>query len=572
MIHLPPIIPPDPPLSDSVVTLRTLGTGDIVPLHSNLADEAIREYLSIPLDQAIEGTARYGLGITHIELAQVNGFIYQRAMAFGAPPDAAGPPPKLVLQILTRVHPGMRARWRTAAKAIEGKIWRDDLRRWDEQIKPAAIRKHREIQAVDTESLGDDALLAYVERCHGHARDMVAQHHQFTATAMVPVGDLLAHVTSWTGMPAQKVLDALRGSSPVSKGVAAEELDVLADAIRADDAAKAMLQAGDGAEAIDALLAANGPVGPAARAYIEAVGYRCLGYDLGDPCALEMPSVLVRAIRTAVARTQATEDDPKPRVAALRESIPAEHRDAFDGLFTEARLINRLRDERAVYSDGWATGLLRRALMAVGRRLAAKGLLDEASLIVDASSDEVRALVRGERAVTSAELRDRAAWRATANIADAPSNLGAPPAPPPPAEWFPEIARRSQRATLAFLACLFNPAPETPAASSTTVTGLPVNTGTYEGIARLVHTDADFAKIQQGDVLVTRATSPYFNVVLPMLGAIVTDRGGQLSHAAIVAREYGIPGVVGARDATARIPDGARVRVDGTRGEVEVLG
>jgi pyruvate,water dikinase len=56
-----------------------------------------------------------------------------------------------------------------------------------------------------------------------------------------------------------------------------------------------------------------------------------------------------------------------------------------------------------------------------------------------------------------------------------------------------------------------------------------------------------------------------------MLGAIITDRGGQLSHAAIVAREYGIPGVVSTRNATQVIPDGARVRVDGSTGTVEIL-
>jgi pyruvate,water dikinase len=122
-----------------------------------------------------------------------------------------------------------------------------------------------------------------------------------------------------------------------------------------------------------------------------------------------------------------------------------------------------------------------------------------------------------------------------------------------------------------FIGCLFQAAPE-PEKKEETVTGLPVNAGVYEGTARLVNTDADFGKIQQGDVLLTRATSPYFNVVLPMLGAIVTDRGGQLSHAAIVAREFGIPGVVGTRDATARIPDGARVRVDGGSGRVTVIG
>jgi pyruvate,water dikinase len=78
-------------------------------------------------------------------------------------------------------------------------------------------------------------------------------------------------------------------------------------------------------------------------------------------------------------------------------------------------------------------------------------------------------------------------------------------------------------------------------------------------------------RLQKGDVLVTATTTESFNIVLPMIGAIVTDNGGLLSHAAIVSREYGIPGVVGCRDATRRIPDGARVEVDGGAGEVRVL-
>ena len=72
-------------------------------------------------------------------------------------------------------------------------------------------------------------------------------------------------------------------------------------------------------------------------------------------------------------------------------------------------------------------------------------------------------------------------------------------------------------------------------------------------------------------MLVTQSTTEAFNILLPLLGAIVTDSGGLLSHSAIVAREYGIPGVVGTREATERIADGARVRVDGDAGEVTVL-
>ena len=72
--------------------------------------------------------------------------------------------------------------------------------------------------------------------------------------------------------------------------------------------------------------------------------------------------------------------------------------------------------------------------------------------------------------------------------------------------------------------------------------------------------------MKKGDVLVTESTTEAFNILLPLLGAIVTDAGGLLSHSAIVAREYGIPGVVGDREATQRIADGVRVRVTGTPG------
>ena len=110
-----------------------------------------------------------------------------------------------------------------------------------------------------------------------------------------------------------------------------------------------------------------------------------------------------------------------------------------------------------------------------------------------------------------------------------------------------------------------------PRTEARTVRGIGVSPGVYVGTARLVGSTDEFARIQPGDVLVTNSTTTAFNIVLPLLGAIVTDRGGLLSHAAIVARESGLPAVVGTTDATRVIPDGARVRVDGTSGEAEVL-
>jgi pyruvate,water dikinase len=101
--------------------------------------------------------------------------------------------------------------------------------------------------------------------------------------------------------------------------------------------------------------------------------------------------------------------------------------------------------------------------------------------------------------------------------------------------------------------------------------GLAASKGVYEGPARRVAGPSEFGRIVKGDVLVTESTSEAFNILLPLLGAIVTDNGGLLSHSAIVAREYGIPGVVGTREATERIRDGVRIRVDGDAGEVTVL-
>ena len=139
---------------------------------------------------------------------------------------------------------------------------------------------------------------------------------------------------------------------------------------------------------------------------------------------------------------------------------------------------------------------------------------------------------------------------------------------PVPTAWLPPGAARTEHAFRTYLAAM---AEDDEEPSERAVRGRPASPGVYEGPARIVHGAAGIGRSREGDVLVAAATSPAFNVVLPLLGAIVTDRGGILSHAAIVAREFGIPAVVGCDDATRRIPDGARVRVDGEAGDVTVV-
>ncbi len=147
--------------------------------------------------------------------------------------------------------------------------------------------------------------------------------------------------------------------------------------------------------------------------------------------------------------------------------------------------------------------------------------------------------------------------------------MGTPPPPPPDPSGLPPAIGRLMRATGIALGALFG-SSEAPH-DAQVLRGLAASPGVYEGPARLVSGPADFNRIAKGDVLVTMSTTEAFNILLPLLGAIVTDSGGLLSHSAIVAREYGIPGVVGTREGTERIADGARVRVDGGAGEVTVL-
>ena len=222
-----------------------------------------------------------------------------------------------------------------------------------------------------------------------------------------------------------------------------------------------------------------------------------------------------------------------------------------------------------MYNDSWGIGLARRAMLEAGRRLVVSGVLPNAALAIDASHEEIIGMLGGEKGPGVGELRRRQIWRETKTVADAPPFLGAEPKGPPPPEWLPKKAQASARAVDTIIREIFNvPIQKAPPRS---VAGLPVHPGTYEGPARIINGPEDFNRLQMGDVLVTRNTGPAFNVVLPLIGAIVTDRGGQLSHAAIVAREYGIPAVVGTREATTMFADGTRVRVNGDDGLVELV-
>lgn len=106
---------------------------------------------------------------------------------------------------------------------------------------------------------------------------------------------------------------------------------------------------------------------------------------------------------------------------------------------------------------------------------------------------------------------------------------------------------------------------------TSTLTGFPASAGTYTGTARVMLSATELFDLEEGEILVTEATSPNWTPAFAIIGACVCDGGGSLTHAATVSREYGIPCVVGTSVATLRIKTGDKIEVDGTRGVVTIM-
>ncbi len=493
----------------------------------------------------------YGMLIDGLRIGYVNGFGYNQVLPA---PDAEIP-----------------ARFQRAEEAYARRLWREQLRDWDENCKPSSIAMHRALQAVDPDRLADTELVSYLRRCRDHHAAMMAQHMRFTAAAVLPTGDFLAHVGGWTGLPHSDLLGLMRGSAEVSAG-GSDEMESLKKAFAQSPAARDILAStADPAQVLASLRGLAGEAGAAASGYLDLVGNRLIdGFDISEPTALELPDALLKSIRVAVSGAAQAASGVDARTSEVRAQVPVAHQAEFDQLLGEARLTYRLRDERGVYSDIWASGLMRRAALAAGRRVASRGRIAAETQMLEASLDEMCALVAGSGGPSADELARRAAFRATHTAKDAPPVLGPSAPPPPDLAALPPAVGRLMRALFIALDHIFGSSQARN--EEKILYGLAASKGVYEGPARRVSGPSEFGRIAKGDVLVTESTTEAFNILLPLLGGIVTDNGGLLSHAAIVSREYGIPGVVGTREATERIADGTRVRVDGDAGEVRVLG
>ncbi|MFG1943706.1 PEP/pyruvate-binding domain-containing protein [Nonomuraea sp. NPDC048826] len=264
------------------------------------------------------------------------------------------------------------------------------------------------------------------------------------------------------------------------------------------------------------------------------------------PSWADAPETVLDLIRVLAAEPRRPEsgDDALDRLLAHPRLRGARGRDKMLRRVRAARAGIAFREDSHFYFT-LPLPVLRRSLVEIGRRLRDAGVLDVAEDVFHLRLEEL------EEIGDVAALGDERARRLRATV----------------------TARAARRAELAGVR-LIDPRAVFPAreTAGALITGTPASAGTVTGPVTVVRDASEFGKLAGGDVLVCPYTNPSWTPLFQRAAAVVVDTGGSASHAAIVAREYGIPAVMGTGDGTAVLADGQRVTVDGGTGVVTAAG
>jgi pyruvate,water dikinase len=236
--------------------------------------------------------------------------------------------------------------------------------------------------------------------------------------------------------------------------------------------------------------------------------------------------------------------------------LTPEQRAEFQALLEAAFEHVPISEERALWQL-ISIGSVRVPLLALGRKLAAAGVIDTPDDIFFLRLAELEPLASSPRPMQSTVIERKADLEKYERL-EAPTSIGVPLV-------LADRAGPSQLVHRYFFGS--TPVPST----ETVIKGQAASQGSVTGRACVVHDLAEAARLQQGDILVCRTTAPPWTPLFAIAAGVVTETGGILSHSAICAREYAIPCVVGTQVATSRIPDGALITVDGTKGTVTLV-
>jgi len=300
------------------------------------------------------------------------------------------------------------------------------------------------------------------------------------------------------------------------------------------------------------------------QGHLRRYGHIIYTLDFGQPLPLDDPAPMFETCRMYLRGEGANPHERQRSLEARRMQATEALLKRLRGLRLWAlrKALGWAQSLAAVREDGIADiglgyPLLRRMLWELGCRLVRVGAIeqpDDIFWLTDAEAQgAVAALESGEALSSMAETVEqrRAVWRAQKRMT--------PPPMLPPSKRY-----------MGFSTELFVAAAE-DSQGGDTLKGVGASAGRIMAAARVLHGPEDFAQMKPGEVLVAPITTPAWTPLFAMASAVVTDVGGPLSHGSIVAREYGIPAVLGTGVATRRIHSGQMVIVDGTTGTVTLM-
>lgn len=499
--------------------------------------------------------ADYGLPLERVQAELVHGCFYVRPQGLGEGDKPSPTPPKIVMKVVARLHPGLRRRNKAAAEAWATKRWRHEVDQWFDADRAPLIDRNLALQSVDLAALDDAALADEIQGLLTHFETNARRNLATHGGDIMPTGDLLAHCERW-GIPVSEATALLLGSSPAT----VETVTLLTPV------ARALATCDDAPTSIDAIRSLGDDVRDAVDAWLRFHAWRTVTSDDVDrPALAELPALQLAALLSAADEDELTSSTARGDGADLRARVPETERALFDELVIEARYGMRQREDIRGICWNWPAGLLRRGLLEAGRRLAGRGDLLDPAHAVELFPNELTELLVTGSGPSAADVAARAAQRDRIEAMPPPRVLGAVEEPPP----IDALPAPMARATAALMATLL---ADVTAPESDELRGVGVGSQVYRGRACVVRDVADaFDRLEPGDVMIAAYTGPSFNSIVPMLGALVVEEGGAFCHAAIVAREFCLPAVIGAPGAVSLIADGQQVEVDPQTGVVRVL-
>jgi phosphohistidine swiveling domain-containing protein len=418
-------------------------------------------------------------------------------------------------------------------------------RRWDEEQLPA-LRAHYAWFEERTAAIAS-ASPAELERIWNEAWitrfGEIWLIHMVAVWAAFAIGDELAEL--YEKLTGGATLDALKLTQGRAQSLQRLERDLHALAkLRASGDERALK------DAIAAFLASpHGNLGNS-------------GEDLRSAVWREEPSLLLAELDRRSSTPGEHPDARHARLVAEGDAVEARVREAlrdrpadlahFEEVLATARAVAPITEEHNYHLDRQIQSYTRRLIHAFGARLVADGRLDAKEDIFYFHVAEIAAALRDTRPLhelARSRANEYAGWRRLRH----PKTLGAPPGP---------LHTISTRTDLNY---------RRPQADEGLVTGAPASGGVRRGRVCIVRGAKDFPKMKAGSVLVCRSSNVSWVPLFTIAAAVVTDVGGALSHAAVVAREFGVPAVVGCGVAFERLRDGQLVEVNGDLGTVRPL-